>query len=155
MKNNKGFVLTETLVVTVFLITIFTFIYVSIVPLMGKYEDIINREKDIDIVYKLYHIRKLIADDRNRSNIAASPHNTITCSDFYNSTYCTKLMQYLELSSYKLVYVDNINNSLDHIKTISVEMYDYIKQYRLKQYHALILLDMNKHTIAHLIYSDN
>ena len=51
MIDKKGFVLTETLIVIVFLVTIFTFIYVSIVPLMGKYEDMTVRSSDIDIVY--------------------------------------------------------------------------------------------------------
>ncbi len=84
MKNNKGFVMTETLVVTVFLVTIFTFIYVSIVPLVGKYEDIITREADIDIVYKLYHIRQLVYSDGNRAtitNLGNSTYKKITCSN--------------------------------------------------------------------------
>ena len=36
--NRKGFVLAETLVVTVFLMIIFTMIYQNFVPLMGEYE---------------------------------------------------------------------------------------------------------------------
>ena len=49
--NKRGFALTETLVVIVFLVSIFTFIYVSIIPLIGKYENIISSENDIDMVY--------------------------------------------------------------------------------------------------------
>lgn len=154
MKNNKGFVMTETLVVTVFLVSIFTFIYVSIIPLMGRYEDMINREEDIDIVYKLYNIRKLIETDGNKSSIISSGHNTITCNSFSSSNrnYCNKLMEYLNLSNYSLVYVNNIFNNLNYIKGISEEMYDYIKKYQKNDNEVLILLDKNRHTIAHLFF---
>ena len=39
IKNNeKGFVLAETLVVSVFIMTIFTLMYVNFYPLMAQYE---------------------------------------------------------------------------------------------------------------------
>ena len=57
LKNKKGFFMTETLVVIVFIATIFTFIYISVIPLIGIYEDKSERENDIDIVYKLYNIK--------------------------------------------------------------------------------------------------
>ena len=69
MKNKKGFVLTETLIVTVFLISIFTFVYVSIIPLLGKYDDLTSRSSNIDIVYKLYYIRNMINNDTNKTTI--------------------------------------------------------------------------------------
>ena len=154
MKNKKGFVLTETLVVTVFLVTIFTFIYVSIVPLMGKYEDLIHREEDIDIVYKLYTIRKLIFTDANKNVLTASPHNEITCDKFDQSTYCTELMKYLDLNNYLLVYVDDIYENLPYIEGLSEEMYKYISRYENAQGRILILLDLNTHVVAHLLFDD-
>mgnify|MGYP003303663312 CR=1 FL=1 len=36
--NNKGFILAETLVVTVFLMIIFTMLYTNYYPLMGEYQ---------------------------------------------------------------------------------------------------------------------
>ena len=51
MKNKNGFVMTETLVVIVFLVSIFTFVYISIIPLIGKYEDMVYRKSDVDIIY--------------------------------------------------------------------------------------------------------
>lgn len=36
--NSSGFVLAETLVVTVFLMVIFSMIYASFLPLIGEYE---------------------------------------------------------------------------------------------------------------------
>ena len=37
-KNNKGFVLVETLVVTVFVAAVFSVIYINFYPLVGEYE---------------------------------------------------------------------------------------------------------------------
>ena len=81
--NKKGFALTETLVVVVFLVSIFTFIYISIVPLIGKYENTISTEDDIDIVYKLYHIRKVLMSGEYRIDLTNGPVNEIKCESLY------------------------------------------------------------------------
>ena len=154
MRNKKGFVLTETLVVTVFLVTIFTFIYVSIVPLIGKYEDLIAREEDLDIVYKLYNIRKLIYTDVNKNVLTASPHTKITCSDFNSSDYCNKMMEYLELSNYALVYVDDVFENLSYIRGINEELYKYMVRYENLQGRVLCLIDLNTYKVAHLLFDD-
>ncbi|MBQ6497909.1 MAG: hypothetical protein IJI58_04260 [Bacilli bacterium] len=59
--NNKGFVLAETLVVTVFLMTIFSMIYYYFYPLMGEYE---KREvyDDVDDKYSVFWIKRIIED---------------------------------------------------------------------------------------------
>lgn len=58
-KNNKGFVLIELLIVAVFTASLFTFLYVNVVPLMGDYE---QKEKydTLDTKYVLYDLRKEI-----------------------------------------------------------------------------------------------
>ena len=63
--NRKGFVLAETLVVTVFLMIIFTMIYQNFVPLMGEYERRENYD-DIDSTYSIYWLKKLIEDPSYR-----------------------------------------------------------------------------------------
>ncbi len=57
--NNKGFVLAETLIVSVFLMVMFTMIYSNFYPLIGEYE---KRETydDVDGKYTAYWIKKLI-----------------------------------------------------------------------------------------------
>ena len=175
MKNNKGFVLTETLVVTVFLVTISTFIYVSIMPLIGTYEDLINRDKDIDIVYKLYNIRKLMYKDKeNMSNKLKNKSNMVLrCSDFTEVEYCNELVHQMEIEEFRLVYINDINDEnlnairdsvLENIRenpddivdtNIGTEMYNYIKEYQNSEGKYLILMDLNpnKHTLAHLLYA--
>ena len=155
MKNKKGFVMTETLVVTVFLVTIFTFIYVSIVPLLGIYDDMANRDSDIDIVYKLYHIRNMLMKDENRFDITKDAFNSeITCNDVStaNKDYCNKLMEYLDLNNYRLVYANNIQNNMSNFASVSEVMYDYISKYKDVEGDVLVLIDNNKYTVAHLSY---
>lgn len=59
--NKKGFVLAETLVVTVFVMTIFTIIYANFYPIYGKYQE---REyfDDIDSTYNVYWLKRFFED---------------------------------------------------------------------------------------------
>ena len=59
--NSGGFVLAETLVVTVFLMTIFSMLYYYFYPLIGEYE---KREvyDDVDDKYSAFWIKKIIED---------------------------------------------------------------------------------------------
>ena len=159
--NKKGFALTEVLVVVVFLVSIFTFIYISIVPLIGKYENTVSTEKDIDIIYKLYHIRKLIMSDENRASVTDGNVEEIKCSDLSNSEYCINLMDQLELrhagvDNYVIIYANNLNvNNLNSIKIINDEIGNYAEKYKNEiTERSLFLLDTSKHSIANLYYDD-
>ncbi len=68
-KNNKGFVLAETLVVTVFVMLIFTIIYANFYPILGKYQE---REffDDIDSKYNTYWIKRFLQDENILPNIS-------------------------------------------------------------------------------------
>lgn len=65
--NKKGFALVETLIVSVFVMSIFTLMYTNFFPMIGEYE---RREKydDIDSVYKTYLIKRLFEDQSVKSN---------------------------------------------------------------------------------------
>ena len=165
--NKKGFALTETLVVVVFLVSIFTFIYVSIIPLIGKYESVVNNDQDIDVIYKLYHIRKVIMSGEYRTNLTSGQVKRMACSDLYSTkgedyrSFCNKLMEQLELRSdgvdnYVLIYAESITNTnLNSIRSINSEIADYVVKYRSKiTRRTLFLLDTKKHTIGHLYYDD-
>ena len=84
--DKKGFVLLETVVVTVFIISIFTFVYISIVPLLGKYEELTHDYK-IDVAYKLYHIRDAMYKDGNFNSIVGANYKKIELSDFEDQGY--------------------------------------------------------------------
>ena len=149
-KNKKGFVLTETLMVTVFVVVVFTFIYTAIIPLIGIYRDMSEREQDIDIVYKLYHIRKMILNDRNEYTITSNNVKRIVCNDFSDVTYCNSLMSKLELSNYELYYTSSIQNNMNS-SLFSTEVKDYLANYSTTNKKTVILLDKINHTIAHLL----
>ncbi len=169
MKNKKGFVMNETLVVIVFLVIIFTFIYVSIVPLIGTYEGIIERNMDVDILYKLYHVRKMLFSDPNKSIILDDSIKSLTCDDFTDHTYCNELIRFLELADYakvgentyvltepkyKLVYVNDIYDNLEAVKSIDYDMWDYIRRYQKQEGQYLILIDLDSHAVGHLLYEN-
>ncbi len=144
--------MTETLVVIVFVSAIFTFLYISILPLIGTYNDKVVRESDIDIVYKLYHIRKMIYGDGNRKEMIKSDFNEITCDDFSNPTYCNNLMNKLELNNFTLLYVNGIKNNIDKLNVSKYsEIYKVFKN-SLDEEEVLIIYDNNKNTYAHLKY---
>lgn len=154
--NKKGFALTETLVVVVFLVSIFTFIYVSIIPLIGKYESAINNDEDIDVVYKLFHIRKVLMSGNYRDVLKNVDSKELSCADFKDDKkdyilFCDKLMEQMELDNYVLVYAKSVNN----VANRNDEIGEYATKYRSKIVKpALFLLDRNKNTIAHLYYDD-
>ena len=59
--DNKGFALVETLVVSVFVVSLFLIIFNNFYPLMSEYE---KREAydDIDGVYAAYWVKRLVED---------------------------------------------------------------------------------------------
>lgn len=59
--NNRGFALVETLIVSVFVVSLFLIVFSNFYPLMAEYE---KRESydDIDSVYAAYWIKKLVED---------------------------------------------------------------------------------------------
>ena len=166
--NKDGFALTETLVVVVFLVSIFTFIYISIIPLIGKYENRINSDGDIDIVYKLYHVRKVLMSGEYKTNLTSNAVQRITCQDLYKENdsdyrnFCNKLMEQMELRSndtdnYVLIYANTLTNTnINTITGINAEIGEYATKYKNKiNERVLFLLDTNKHTISHLYYDDS
>lgn len=110
--DEKGFVLLETVIVSVFIISIFTFVYTSIVPLLGRYEELAY-EYDIDIAYKLYHIRDAMYKDANFTNIVGSKYKRVTSADFNDTTYFNSLVASLFEDSYEIVYIKELKNRVD------------------------------------------
>ena len=149
-ENKKAFVLTETLIASIFLVGIMTYVYVSILPLVGKYEDRVFRENDIDIVYKLYHIRKMLMSDISFE--ALGDIQKITCNDLENKDKCQELINNLELKKYQVIYTNSIKKNYDNLRTISKNLEDYIEKYKEENDEVLFLIDEDKNTIAHLKY---
>ena len=106
--NSSGFVLAETLVVTVFLMVIFSMIYASFLPLVGEYE---KRESydNVDGKYGVYWIKRMIED--SSYNIPDSKSNYIKdkgylrfeCSDIKEDEekreFCINIVKNLQVAS--------------------------------------------------------
>ena len=92
--NKKGFVLIETLAVTVFAATIFVFLFKSVVPIMSIYDTKIDQIGNIDAAYNNYHIRQLVYNDDcfnnkcdgNQDAIKNLNYTMIRCDDIYHNT---------------------------------------------------------------------
>lgn len=118
--NRKGFVLIETLAVTVFAATIFVFLFKSVVPIMSIYDAKVDQIGNIDAVYNNYLVRKFLYNDEyynnrgggNQAAIKDADYTLIKCDNFayknyqfnnngdralfshvYSEDYCNRLME--------------------------------------------------------------
>ena len=130
MLNSEGFVLLETVVVAVFIIGIFTFTYISLVPLLGRYEELAY-ENDLDIAYKLYHIRDAMYKDDNFDTMISKKYKRITSDDFYDTTYFNSLSSSLFDNNYEIIYIrglkTRVNSAISGLE-IKGGFKDYIKR---------------------------
>ena len=114
--NKKGFLLIETLIVTVFVVSIFIFIYSNTIPLIGKYEQRFKYD-DLDSVYAADLIRNMIIESPRANNIyslvTASPTSEhiveLTCQGMFPTDapyreYCNELVKELDISSIYLTH---------------------------------------------------
>lgn len=106
-KNNKGFVLVETLVVTVFVMAVFSVIYINFYPLAGEYE---RREfyDDVDSKYSAYWVKRFIQGSTYDFYGSGGPADTISsnkyavfqCSDLSSSeevSFCNKMFNRMNI----------------------------------------------------------
>ena len=86
--DNKGFALVETLIVSVFVVSLFLIVFNNFYPLMSEYE---KREvyDDIDGVYAAYWIKRLVEDSSlsidELSNYKKDDLSPNDCDDFVDS----------------------------------------------------------------------
>ena len=79
MKNNKGFALVETLIVSMFIVMTFSIIYNSFIPLLGHYEKA-EHQDNIDSKYATYWIKRMI--QRSGGNVAEIK-TTVSSNTYY------------------------------------------------------------------------
>ena len=142
--NKKGFVLAETLVVTIFVLLIFTILYNSAVPLLGRYEEI-SYYDDLDTTYDVYQYKKLLENDTKYSNIVNNNYKVLKCDDFNNILECDKLDDILNKTDEDILlyfnssYINEITE--DNSNNISSEIKDYIKYLNLEDNKKILLLE--------------
>lgn len=107
--DNKGFALAETLVVSVFVLTIFTLIFTNFYPLMAEYE---KREvyDDIDGKYAAYWIKKIVEDDETDfdKNLKGNSYLRLTNNDSSEVTIGDPYMKVLYERVFKSAQIENV-----------------------------------------------
>lgn len=142
--NNKGFALAEILVVTVFVMIIFSIIYTNFYPIMAEYE---RRESydDVDGKYAAYWFKKLIEDDPIlRTNIktlldsGSEKYYRFFCSylsDSPDKTLCSNLVEEYgvvkDASDNLQIYItkSNLTDFKNYVKTNSTSFSSGLNEY--------------------------
>jgi len=134
--NNQGFLLVETLIVSVFVMTTLLFIFIQFQKLDSSYKRTL-KYNTTDGLYAVYNIRQyiltngytdLISDfivlDDPYLNISSCPSTSLT-----NVEYCAALVTSLQIKS--LILIDENPSefiaTLPNVSIISEEMKDFIK----------------------------
>ena len=111
--NNRGVVLVETLIVSVFVMAIFVFVYRNSVPMMGEYEKLETFD-DIDSVYAANLVKNMVITNISNTYIdetllATNSYADISnCNDkslYSDSNYCVKLKQQLHIEDTDILYI--------------------------------------------------
>ena len=127
--NKKGFVLLETLVVTIFTLIIFTLLYTSVVPLLGRYKEL-SYYDNVDITYDLYYFKNIINSDSNFDNIRNNPkgYQKIECEQLANGNICNDLESILDFNSKtELVYLNmDKKDDLKRDENFSTDLRNYL-----------------------------
>ena len=128
--NNGGFVLVETLIVSVFVVGIFAILYNNLYPLIGEYE---KREvyDDIDGKYATYWIKRVIQHD---STVLSA-----SCSDSYltgSPGYCQFNCNMVGNESMKAMCNEIVKQA--QVKVTSGTPHIYITTYNLTNFKSRI-----------------
>lgn len=116
--GNRGFMLIETMIVSIFAMTVFVFIYRNAVPMLGQYEKV-SRYDDVDSVYAADAMKKMITSYLSFEAIDALLENNTyveiqDCNNtnFYSdATYCSKLKRKLRIEFGDYVILTRYNPS--------------------------------------------
>ena len=139
--NKKGFVLLETLIVTIFTLIIFTVLYTSVVPLLGRY-DTLSYYNDLDITYDLYYVKKMLLADSNYESISNLDYKNITCGSLNDIETCQEYFQALNINppnGDEVIYLDLSNDDVKNNSSLSDDIKDYLKYINVKEKKILLL----------------
>lgn len=107
-KNNKGFVLAEAIIVSVFVLGMFTYLAMNVIPLISRYERVVNYDNPQEIYLANTLYEEMLSVEKNtniKTDIALSVlvSNTneekelkLTCDRVRSSEKCTGLFEFYE-----------------------------------------------------------
>lgn len=112
--NRKGFVLMETLIVSVFVMALFTVLYTDLFPLLGEYHRRENYD-DIDSKYAAHWVRKMVLEKGTPAlkewpskDPTSSMVDITSCASAYvmDSSYCLALKEKFHITRMYLTEFD-------------------------------------------------
>lgn len=131
-KNNKGFVLAEAIIVSVFVLGMFTYLAMNVIPLISRYERVVNYDnpQEIYLANTLYEeMVELETSNNVQNNIIMNinnnnnnNNNVLKCNDRRN-TNCTGSTEFYEELGKALkieaiyTYDTTINNKCENIES--------------------------------------
>ncbi len=139
--NKKGFILVETLIVTVFVMTIFIVIYKNTLPYIGEYEKLETFD-DIDSVYATNMIKQALLRYGDFNYIEAYLNNKpyLEIQDCNNSNiyvsgdYCKKIKANLEIEEDDYIFLTKYNLASFRQAVADEERFDSGKLSNFKDY---------------------
>lgn len=99
--NNKGFMLVETLVVSIFVMSIFSMLYTGILPLLAEYEKYKNYNT-VEATYKAHWARKLILaglDDTSFTTATTNGYLDVSDCSLYSKNNMTDWCDNFQITS--------------------------------------------------------
>ena len=145
--NKHGFVLAETLVVVIFVMIIFTLMYSSAVPLLGRYDEI-SLYDDLDTTYDVYQFKSLIEASDSALNVVNAHYKKIDCSNFSSEiNRCNSIKEYLNMTSLDTILYINTNylNEVINDPSIREEIRDYLSYVKIDPDKCILILDHDEH----------
>lgn len=132
--NNSGFILVETVVVGVIVLSIFVLLYQNLVPNISEYEKRIHYD-DIDSVYAANMFFNVLTNDENYDNIIASANSSgyvdlTDCSKFSNvgKEKCNALKTQFEFTGENRIILGKIPyTEVVQINNLPRGFLDYVK----------------------------
>lgn len=139
--NNKGFVFVETLIVTVFVVTIFMMVYQNIVPNIGEYEKMVSYD-DIDSVYASNLMKQVVLryTDLNYIDTELTTSTYVDISDCSNTLlykdkdYCEKIKNNLKITNDDRVFITKYDISLFREEAMRNDYFDSGKLSNFRSY---------------------
>ena len=116
MKNNRGYMLAETLIVTTFVAGILVFLFIQFTNLSNNYEES-YKYNTVEGIYALDDVKEYIISDDDaynyiKTNVSKTSILDITdCSIFTSQNYCSKLFD-LENIENIIISTNMVNPSL-------------------------------------------
>ncbi len=147
--NNKGFMLTETLIVTMIVASFILFMYAQVYNVMNNYHNQMGYETP-KALYALGNLRDYIYNDGQYESLASDfetrVYKNLTADHFSNSEYATKLFESMGIKRALLM-----KNNLTTLRSFSYEndfdenLKAYIKSIEQKDQEAsyFILVSLN------------